>query len=140
MNANSFRSLVGCALLFYTANAVCAFGGPDDETEPAIVTFTGAEDQQHMKDLLGITKMRSGRSPNPESANAANTDESKANPYPVLPHLMMMQDGSAVTTPGQWWKQRPCGWTKGVASWLPSRLNRLFVCWVSKDLGEAMTF
>ena len=36
----------------------------------------------------------------------ANYDEAKANPYPNLPPLLVMKDGTKVTTPAQWKKRR----------------------------------
>ena len=76
------------------------------QTTPPIVTFTTREDHQHMMHQLGITRLRPGPSGNPADPNAANTDESKANPYPELPQLMTLKNGQPVTTSEQWWKQR----------------------------------
>ena len=36
----------------------------------------------------------------------ANYDEAKANPYPKLPALLVMNDGTKVKTPAQWKKRR----------------------------------
>lgn len=77
---------------------------PSTDAKP--VVFSVQQDHQNMMKQLGITKLRPGRSSNPSSPNAANTDESKANPHPELPELMMMKDGTEVTTPDQWWKRR----------------------------------
>ena len=52
-----------------------------------IVTFTTKEDHENMKHQLGIMKLRPGPSGNPSNDNAANYDESKANPYPQLPEF-----------------------------------------------------
>ncbi len=73
---------------------------------PAIVTFTTQEDHQQMLGQLGITKLRPGRNANPEGANPANYDESKANPYPDWPEILQLEDGTPVTTPEMWWTQR----------------------------------
>jgi hypothetical protein len=70
------------------------------------VVFTTAQDHQNMLDQLGIIKLRPGRAGNPNSPNAANTDQAKANPYPKLPDVLEMNDGRKVTTPEQWWKER----------------------------------
>ena len=75
-------------------------------TDAKLVVFSVQQDHQNMMKQLGITKLRPGRSSNPSDRNAANTDESKANPYPELPELMTMKDGTKVTTPDQWWKRR----------------------------------
>ncbi len=76
------------------------------ETENEIVTFTTQEDHADMLKQLGITKLRPGPSGNPNDPNAANTDESKANPYPDLPELMTLKSGEKVTSPEQWWQHR----------------------------------
>ena len=68
--------------------------------------FTTAEDHLDMLKQLGITKLRPGPSGDPKSANAANTDESKANPYPKLPELMVCNNGERVSSAERWWKQR----------------------------------
>jgi GH35 family endo-1,4-beta-xylanase len=73
---------------------------------PAPVVFTTREDQQNMLDQLGITRLRPGRDANPASPNAANEDETKANPYPKLPSLLTLHDGTPVGTPEAWWKAR----------------------------------
>ena len=59
-----------------------------------------------MLDQLGITKLRPGRDSNPNSPNAANYDQAKANPYPKLPEVLETKDGKKVTTPEQWRKER----------------------------------
>jgi hypothetical protein len=69
---------------------------------PQIVTFTTQQDHENMMKQLGITQLRPGPSGNPDAPNAANTDESKANPYPQLPGLMTLKDGTKVTTAEQW--------------------------------------
>ena len=81
---------------------------PKIETQSAtnIVTFTTQEDHREMQKLLGITKLRPGPSGDSKKPNAANTDESKANPYPKLPELMTLKNGDKVTTADQWRKQR----------------------------------
>ena len=71
-----------------------------------VVTFSNQDDHRDMQEQLGITKLRPGPSGDPKNPNAANTDESKANPFPNLPELMTLKDGTRVTTAEQWWKQR----------------------------------
>ena len=78
-----------------------------EETDsPAVVTFTTQEDHQQMLGQLGITKLRPGRNANPDGANPANYDESKANPYPDWPEILQLEDGTPVTTQEMWWTQR----------------------------------
>ncbi len=43
---------------------------------------------------------------NRNAPNAANYDESKANPYPNLPDPLTLKNGEKVTTPEQWWNKR----------------------------------
>ncbi len=76
------------------------------ELASKIVTFTTQEDHRDMQKQLGITKLRPGPSGNPSDPSAANTDESKANPYPELPDVMTLKNGDKVTTAEMWWKQR----------------------------------
>lgn len=71
-----------------------------------IVIFSTEEDHRHMQSQLGITQLRPGPSGNPKDRNAANTDESKANPYPRLPELLRLKSGELLATPEQWWKIR----------------------------------
>ena len=70
------------------------------------VVFTTQQDHQNMLEQLGITKLRPGRSGDEKSPNAANYDESKANPYPVLPEVLKIQSGDLITSEEQWWKTR----------------------------------
>jgi hypothetical protein len=57
--------------------------------------------------LLGITEMRPGVSAyDIGKPGNANYDESVANPYPNLPPLLVMKDGTKVTTAAQWKKRR----------------------------------
>jgi hypothetical protein len=65
-----------------------------------------AEDHAHMMAQLGIRRLRPGPSGNESAPNAANYDESKANPFPNLPDLLALKSGRRVTTAEQWWKQR----------------------------------
>jgi hypothetical protein len=59
-----------------------------------------------LMDLLHITSLRRGADGDPKSANAANYDESKANPYPKLPDPLLLKNGKKVTTAKMWWNQR----------------------------------
>jgi hypothetical protein len=71
------------------------------------VQMTAQEDHKRLMDLLKIKKLRPG--PNGfkrEGPNAANYDESKANPYPKLPDPLVLKDGRKVTTAAMWWKLR----------------------------------
>src|SRR5437870_11337618 len=76
-------------------------------TLPPPVEMTAEQDHQRLLDLLNIKSLRLGANGgNPQAPNAANYDESKANPYPNLPDPLMLKDGQRVATPEMWWKQR----------------------------------
>jgi hypothetical protein len=70
---------------------------------------TAEQDHQNMMDQLHITSLRPGANGNdPKAPNAANYDETKANPFPNLPDPLMLKDGKKVTTAKVWWtKRRP---------------------------------
>jgi hypothetical protein len=61
------------------------------------VEMTAQEDHKRMLGLLGIEALRPGPSGNPQAPNRANADESKANPYPTLPEVLVMKNGKKVT-------------------------------------------
>ncbi len=106
--SSSFLLLV-IVLSTWISPAIAQDDGAESESRSGtskLVTFTTQEDHQNMMKQLGIAKLRPGPSGNPDAPNAANTDESKANPYPKLPDVMTLKDGTKVTTLQQWWKQR----------------------------------
>lgn len=71
------------------------------------VHMTAEQAHQRMMNLLNIQSLRPGADAhNPNSPNAVNYDESKANPYPHLPDPLILNNGKKVTTPEMWWKQR----------------------------------
>jgi hypothetical protein len=73
---------------------------------PPVVELTTAQDHRRMLDLLGIQSLRPGPSGNPKAPNAANADEAKANPYPVLPDPLKFEDGTPVRTTADWKRRR----------------------------------
>jgi len=73
----------------------------------APVQLTAQEDLRRMMDLLHIAALRRGADGrNAQAPNAANYDESKANPYPNLPDPLVLKNGRKVTTAAMWWNQR----------------------------------
>ena len=64
------------------------------------------QDHRRMMAQLGITRLRPGPSGNESAPNAANYDESRANPYPDLPDVLTLKSGRKVTTPAMWWGER----------------------------------
>jgi hypothetical protein len=59
-----------------------------------------------MLQQLGIAKLRPGRSSDAKSPNAANYDETLANPYPMLPEVLKSNSGETIATAEQWWDTR----------------------------------
>ncbi|MGC8759996.1 MAG: GDSL-type esterase/lipase family protein [Bryobacteraceae bacterium] len=68
--------------------------------------WTTADDHRHMMRRLGIRALRPGPAAREDAPNAANYDESRANPFPDYPELLRTRDGRQVTTPELWWKVR----------------------------------
>ena len=69
--------------------------------------LTAQQDRQRMLDLLHIQSLRPGADgKNPQSANAVNYDEVKANPSPHLPDPLILKNGKPVTSAKMWWDQR----------------------------------
>jgi len=68
--------------------------------------WTAAEDHQNMMAQLGIRKLRPGPSGNESAPNHANYDEATANPFPNLPEVLTLKNGTKVTSADMWWKQR----------------------------------
>ena len=74
---------------------------------PAPMNWTSEQDHLNMMNQLGIKHLRPGADGmNPKSPNYQNTDEAKADPYPILPDPLTLNDGQKVTTPEMWWKLR----------------------------------
>ena len=73
---------------------------------PQPLDWTSEQDHQNMLDQLGIKALRPGPSGNENAPDHANYDESKANPFPNLPAVLVLNNGKKVTTAEMWWKQR----------------------------------
>ena len=78
----------------------------DSEVHAGPVSLTAAEDHARMMQVLHLTALRPPVSHEVGSPHAVNYDESKANPYPVLPDALVMNNGKRVTTAQQWQTQR----------------------------------
>ncbi|MGC2402369.1 MAG: acetylxylan esterase [Acidobacteriaceae bacterium] len=101
----------GLVFVIATMPALAGQANPPAATasasQPPPVQLTAEQDRQRMMDLLHITSLRPGAdNKDPNSPNAVNYDESKANPYPNLPDPLVLNDGKKVTTAEMWWKQR----------------------------------
>ena len=69
-------------------------------------TLTSEQDHARLLEMLGIDSLRPRPSGNPEAPNAANSDESIANPYPNLPDPLTLNNGQKVTNAEMWWNRR----------------------------------
>jgi hypothetical protein len=73
----------------------------------AAIAAASAVERQREMDLLGITAMQKGATAYDIGAPGnANYDEAKANPFTPLPALMVLKDGTVVTSPAQWQRRR----------------------------------
>jgi hypothetical protein len=81
-------------------------GGQVDPRARAAADSLRMVDYNQMLGQLGIAKIRQGASGTATAPNAANYDESKANPYPNLPDPLTLKNGKKVTTAEMWWKER----------------------------------
>src|SRR5215813_77482 len=100
--------IAGLVVLLGVGVVIIAQQAPRQLTpaQPALQAAT-REDHQRMLGLLKITSLRPGRDGlNPNSPNAANYGEAKANPFPKLPDPLLLKNGKKVTTAAMWWKQR----------------------------------
>src|SRR6266566_1139803 len=75
-------------------------------TLPDPKNWTAAEDHRDMMEQLGIKALRPGPSGNEQAPNHANYDEATANPYPNLPDVLTMKNGTRVTTARMWAERR----------------------------------
>ena len=75
---------------------------PEQQAARAKIQEESKADHADMMKQLGITELRPGRNSRADQPNAANYDEAKANPYPKLPELMVLKNGTKVTTKAQW--------------------------------------
>jgi hypothetical protein len=71
-------------------------------SQSAVVMLTSQQDHDRQMKALRISGFPSG----PDAYQAATYDEATANPYPLLPDPLVMNDGTRVTTPAQWAKRR----------------------------------
>jgi hypothetical protein len=81
-------------------------GGQFDPRARAVSDSLRTIDYNQMLGQLGITTIRQGASGTTTAPNAANYDESKANPYPNLPDPLTLKNGKKVITAEMWWKER----------------------------------
>jgi lysophospholipase L1-like esterase len=92
--------------LVVLAAASAILTGQDATVAPEPRNWTTAEDHRNMMEQLGIRALRPGRGPNANAPNAANYDESKANPFPNLPDPLTLKNGRKVASARDWWNRR----------------------------------
>jgi hypothetical protein len=101
-----FKPKTVCSIIFFfvlTSSYLLAQPGPAWDSIKKVTE----QDHQYMMGLLNITSLRPGvNGMDPNAPDAANYDESKANPYPNLPDPLVLKNGKKVTSPDIWWKVR----------------------------------
>ena len=107
--ATLLLSSSACIALAASAQAQTATAPPAPPTaadRAAITAASNAEREREMK-VLGIPEMRPGLTAyDIGKPGNANYDEAVANPYPKLPDILTMNDGTKVKTAAQWKKRR----------------------------------
>ncbi len=99
------RAISSAAVLVAFA-ASAAAQSPKSADRAALQAAT-EKDHRLMMKALNIQSLRPGANGrNPNAPNAANYDESKANPYPNLPDPLVLKNGERVTTAEIWWTRR----------------------------------
>ncbi|HUQ53959.1 MAG TPA: acetylxylan esterase [Gammaproteobacteria bacterium] len=103
-SAKRFVAFVGVGLVVGSATA---FAQAQSLPSPVDTTgWTTADDHRNMLEQLGIRQLRPGPTADASKPNAANYDEARANPFPVLPDALTLRSGAKVTTADAWWGQR----------------------------------
>jgi hypothetical protein len=99
------RAIVLAAV--FSAALVSVAAQETKPADPAPLQLTAPQDHRLMMKALNISSLRPGADGrNPRAPNAANYDESKANPYPKLPDPLVLKNGEKVTTALAWWSKR----------------------------------
>lgn len=101
MRAAYYIALI-CALASFYGNA--QFFLTQEERDS--INRYGKINHENMMAQLGITALRPGPSGNPTAPNAANYDESIANPCPELPAVLVTNTGEKVKGADDWWNVR----------------------------------
>ncbi|HMP31783.1 MAG TPA: acetylxylan esterase, partial [Saprospiraceae bacterium] len=99
------KAFIAIVTLLYNQNSIGQSKLPINQLPP-LTTFTNNQDHDNMKEQLGIVKLRPGKDGNEKSPNAANYDESLANPCPTLPDILTLNNGKKINTKEEWWKTR----------------------------------
>jgi hypothetical protein len=90
MGQSSLALLLVAAIA--STDGACAGKTKNNSERVPPVQMTAAQDHQRLMELLHITALRPGADGNhPDAPNAANYDESKANPFPDLPDALRFE-------------------------------------------------
>ena len=100
---------VSLAAILFSTLAASASAQDAKPADPAPLQLTAQQDHKLMMEALKIDSLRRGADGgNRNGPNAANYDESKANPYPDLPDPLVLNNGDKVSTALVWrTKRRP---------------------------------
>jgi hypothetical protein len=95
-------------LAFLLQPVKSSVGARHQDANPAAppVHLTAEQDHQRIMDLLHISSLRRGADGDAKSPNAANYDETKANPYPNFPDALTFKNGKPVKSAKEWWELR----------------------------------
>ena len=94
------------AILILSSISVPHARQPQDQAAREALAVATAADHQDMMARLGIRKLRPGPSGNESAPNHANYDEALANPYPILPDVLTLANGTKVTSAHVWKTER----------------------------------
>src|ERR1700733_7344702 len=98
-----FSLLLSLAIAPLAIRAYQQPAAPNAPPPPSPAQLAAQADRQKMMDLLHIASLRQGANGNnPQAPNAANYDETKANPYPTLPDPLVLNNGKKVTSAKMW--------------------------------------
>jgi hypothetical protein len=98
------RAILASVLLML---AVPASAQQRKAAAPSPLELATQQDHRLMMKALNIKTLRRGADGmNRRAPNAANYDESKANPYPNLPDALLLKNGEKITTADAWWARR----------------------------------
>src|SRR6478672_11859349 len=95
--------------LMITSRGFPQFGrlSPADSIRRDSINRATQQDYNQLLRQLNISSIRQVANGNdPNAPNAANYDESNANPYPILPDPLVLKNGKRVTTAKTWWQER----------------------------------
>ena len=101
MNTQSLLGAPALALLMLPGplrGQATGSSAADAGKAPEPLNWTTQEDHRNMREQLATIQLRPVPSGQPGAANSANYDPAKANPYPDLPELLTLKNGTKVAT------------------------------------------